>query len=215
MGSQTILDLIASTMVFGSLLVMMLRINAGSVENMQMYRGDLLVQQNLVEITKLLEYDFKKIGYCSDASKIPDPSRAIRYADSIKIKFYTDFPTSSNPQGDGNLDSLTYYVGPKSEASATPNPNDRLLYRVENNSAPVGVNLGVTQFELRYFDAFRNPVSSPVTNCGLIQYMQITIQVENLAAADSLLVNRASFDRPYQTAFWRQVRLVAKNLRNR
>lgn len=215
MGSQTILDLIASTMVFGSLLIMMLRINMGSAENMQMYRGDLLVQQNLVEITKLLEYDFKKIGYCADPTKIPDPSRAIRYADSIKIKFYTDFPTSSNPQGDGNLDSLTYYVGPKSEATATPNPNDRLLYRIENNSSPVGVNLGVTQFDLRYFDAFRNSLTVPVTNCGLIQYMQITIQVENLAAADTLIINKASFDRPYQTAFWRQVRLVAKNLRNR
>src|SRR5690242_16550239 len=146
MGSQTILDLIASTMVFGSLLVIVLRINMGTAENMQMYRGDLLVQQNLVEITKLLEYDFRKIGYCKDPTKIPDPSQAIRYADSIKIKFYTDFPTSSDPKGDGNLDSLTYYVGPKSEASATPNPNDMLLYRVENNATPVGVNLGVTQF---------------------------------------------------------------------
>jgi len=215
MGSQTILDLIASTMVFGSLLIIALRINMGTAENMQMYRGDLLVQQNLVEITKLLEYDFKKIGYCQDPTKIPDPSQAIRYADSIKIKFYTDFPTTLNPQGDGNLDSLTYYVGPTSEASATPNPNDRLLYRVENNSDPIGVNLGVTQFELKYFDAFRDSISSPVSNCQLIQYMQITIQVENLAASDSLLINRASFDRPYQTAFWRQVRLVAKNLRNR
>jgi hypothetical protein len=215
MGSQTILDLIASTMVFGSLLIMALRLNMGVSENMQMFRGDLLVQQNLVEITRLLEYDFKKIGYCKDPSKIPDPSKAIRYADSIKIKFLTDFPTASDPTGDGILDSLTYYVGPKSEASATPNPNDRLLYRVENNQTPVGVNLGVTQFDLRYFDAFRDTVRSPVVNCGMIQYMQITIQVENLAASDTLIVNRASFDRPYQTAFWRQVRLVAKNLRNR
>lgn len=215
MGSQTILDLIASTMVFGSLLLIAIRLNVGTSENLQMYQFDLLVQKNLVEITRLLEYDFKKIGYCKDPTKIPNPALAIRYADSIKIKFYTDFPTSSDPQGDGNLDSLTYYVGPTSEASSTPNPNDRLLYRVENNATPVGVNLGVTQFDLRYFNSFREEIPSPVANCGEIQYMQITIQVENLAAMDSLLVNRASFDRPYQTAFWRQVRLAAKNLRNR
>jgi len=180
-----------------------------------MYQGDLLVQQNLVEVTRLLEYDFKKIGYCKDPTKIPNPSLAIRYADSIKIKFLTDFPTSSDPQGDGIVDTLTYYVGPTSEASVTPNPNDRLLYRVENNSTPVGVNLGVTQFELKYFDAFRDSIVSPVVNCGLIQYMQITIEVQNLVAADTLIVNRAAFDRSYQSAFWRQVRLVAKNLRNR
>jgi len=215
MGSQTILDLIASTMVFGSLLLIVLRINTGNAENIQMYQGDLLVQQNLVEITRLLEYDFKKIGYCKDPTKIPNPSLAIRYADSVKIKFLTDFPTTADPQGDGILDSLTYYVGPTSEASATPNPYDRLLYRVENNSTPRGVNLGVTQFELKYFDAFRDSIPSPVTNCGLIQYMQITIEVQNLAAADTLIVNKAAFDRPYQSAFWRQVRLVAKNLRNR
>jgi hypothetical protein len=215
MGSQTILDLIASTMVFGSLLLIILRINFAQSETVQMYQGDLLVQQNLVEITKLLEYDFKKIGYCKDPSKISDPSKAIRYADSIKIRFYTDFPTADDPQGDGELDSLTYYVGPASEAAATPNPRDMLLYRVENNSVPVGVNLGVTQFELKYFDTFRDSIASPVVNCGIIQYMQITIQVENLAAADSLLGGFSASEQAYQKAFWRQVRLVARNLRNR
>ena len=215
MGSQTILDLIGSTMVFGSILLIVLRINMSTTENIQMYRADLMVQQNLVEITRLLEYDFKKIGYCKDPSKIPDPSQAIRYADSVRIRFLTDFPTIANPQGDGILDSLTYYVGSVSEASATPNPNDRLLYRVENDAEPIGVNLGVTEFDLRYFDTMKNSIESPVVYPGLIQYMQITIQVENLAAADSLLANNASFDRPYQTAYWRQVRLGAKNLRNR
>ena len=186
-----------------------------TTENIQMYRADLMVQQNLVEITRLLEYDFKKIGYCKDPSKIPDPSIAIRYADSIRICFLTDFPTIADPQGDGVVDSLKYYVGPISEASGTPNPNDRLLYRVENDDAPVGVNLGVTEFDLRYFDAMKNSIPSPVLYPGLIQYMQITIQVENVVAADSLLANNASFDRSYQSAYWRQVRLVAKNLRNR
>jgi len=215
MGSQTILDLIASTMVFGSLLLMMLRMNVTQSETIQMYQGDLLVQQNLVEITRLLEFDFKKIGYCQDPTKISDPSKAIRLADSNKIKFYTDFPTVGHPEGDGELDSLTYYVGPTSEANATPNPNDMLLYRVENDAAPVGVNLGVTQFELKYYDAFRDSIVSPVANCGLIQYMQITIQVENLAAADSLLGTFSANEQSYQKAYWRQVRLVAKNLRNR
>jgi len=202
-------------MVFGTLMLMVLRINVTQSETIQMYQGDLLVQQNLVEITRLLEYDFKKIGYCSDPTKISDPTQSIRYADSVKIKFYTDFPTVDNPQGDGLLDSLTYYVGPVSEADATPNPRDRLLYRVENDATPVGVNLGVTEFELKYYDAFRDSIVSPVTNCAMIQYMQITIQVENLAAADSLSQYFASTEQAYQKAFWRQVRLVARNLRNR
>ncbi|MEW5798757.1 MAG: hypothetical protein AB1728_07090, partial [Bacteroidota bacterium] len=82
MGAQTILDLIASSMVFGSLMLIALRLNGTTMERSQDYREDLIVQQNLVEITKLLEYDFRKIGYCSDYTKIPIATHAIRYADT-------------------------------------------------------------------------------------------------------------------------------------
>ena len=214
MGSQTILDLIASTMVFSSLLLMTLRINASGMENLQMYRDDLLVQQNLVEVTKLIEYDFRKIGYCKDYTKIPNPYLAIRYADSMKIRFWTDFPSIAEPQGDGILDSLTYFVGPTSEASATDNPNDRLIYRVENNNTPVGVNMGVTEFKLQYFDALKNQLATPVADPRQIQYLQITVQIEALFKYKTS-ENIAAYDTVYQNAFWRQVRLVAKNLNNR
>ncbi|MFA6540377.1 MAG: hypothetical protein WCT99_02150 [Bacteroidota bacterium] len=208
MGSQTILDLIASTMVFGSLLLMGIRINASSAENMQAFRGDLIVQQNLVEIVRLLEYDFRKIGYCKNPDKIPDPTKAIRYADSTRIKYLTDV------DNDGNVDSIDYYIGPTSETSNTPNPRDRLIYRRVNNETPKGVNLGITVFNLQYFDANKDPITYPISNYGQISSMQITIQVENLAAA-SLQYNSAQYDQQYQTAYWRQVRLVARNLRNR
>lgn len=215
MGSQTILDLIASTVVFSSLLLMALRLNASVSQNLQAYGNDLVVQQNLVEVVKLLEYDFRKIGYCKDPTKIPDPSDAIRYADSIKIKFYTDLATAAYPQGDGNLDSIQYYLG--AFVPETPNPFDRLLYRVENNQTPVGVNLGLTTFNLQYYDSDKLAISYPITDYGEIATMQITIRCENLAA---WTVNQYSgrFDSlamGYQSAYWRQVRLVARNLRNR
>lgn len=218
MGSQTILDLIASTMVFGGLLLMALRLNIGNTENLQSYRMDLVVQENLVEVSQLLEDDFKRMGYCLDASKIPNPSMTIRYADSIKIKFLTDLPTDQEGttgwRGDGALDSITYYVGPTSEATDTPNPNDRKLYRIENNATAYGVNLGVTTFDLQFYDALRNKLPSPVPDPRLIQYMQITIEVQNYAKIGGQM-NTAAFDTVYQSAFWRQVRIVAKNLRNR
>lgn len=218
MGSQTILDLIASTMVFGSLLLMALRMNIGNTENLQMYQMDVVVQENLVEVTNLIEDDFRRIGYCKDPSKIPDPSRALLYADSIRIKYLTDLPTdvegTTGWLGDGNLDSVDYYVGPTSEAANTPNPLDRLLYRVENTQPPRGVNLGVTTFDLQYYDALKNKLSSPVANPREIQYMQITIEVQSYAKVGGQ-VNTAAFDTLYQSAYWRQVRIVAKNLRNR
>ena len=210
MGLQTILDLIGSSLVFGLLLLMTIRMNASNSENIQSFRGDLLVQQNLVTLTSMLEYDFRKLGYCKDPTKIPDPSKAILQADSNKIRFLTDLDNN------GILDSLSYYIGPTSEADATPNPNDRLFYRVENSNTARGVNLGVVKFDLRYFGALKDTLPFPIANRGLIQTMQITIQCENYAPTMFMSMG-GTMDKmnEYQSAYWRQVRMVAKNLRNR
>jgi hypothetical protein len=217
MGSQVILDIIASFIVFGSLLMMTIRLNVSANESLGQFKEELIVQQNLVDITRQLEFDFRKMGYCRDYTKITSPYLSIRYADSNRIKFWTDFPTGSSTdalRGDGNLDSLTYYVGPTSELTTTDNPNDRLLYRVENNQTPIGVSLGVTTFDLKYYNAFRTELSRPVADPRQIQYLQITIQVES-PFKTTMWMNTARYDTAYQSAFWRQVRLVAKNLSSR
>jgi hypothetical protein len=214
MGSQVVLDIIASSLAFGTLLLITIRLNGSVNENLQRYNGDLIVQDNIVTVISMIEYDFRKIGYCKDPAKLPDPTKAIILADSNRIKFYTDLASSGNPDGDGTLDILYYYLGPTSELSMTPNPRDRILYRVENNKPARGANLGVTLFDLKYFDALNDTIHFPIANPGQIWALQITIQVENLTAS-TLLYNTAKFDNQYSSAFWRQVRLVSRNLKNR
>ena len=217
MGSQTILDLIGSTVVFATLMLIALRLNGGTMEHLQSFREDLIVQEDLVAVSDLIEYDFRKIGYCKDFTVITSPTDAIRYADTSRIVFWTDFATSqygSGYDGDGVLDSLTYYIGPESELSVTPNPHDRLLYRVQNNATPIGVNMGVTTFNIQYYDALHNRLTTPVDSCKKIQFLQITIQVEH-PTKWTKYYNTATFDTVYQSAYWRQVRLVAKNFDNR
>ncbi len=215
MGSQTIIDIIASSFVFGALLLIVFQLNYGTSENIQDFRGDLIVQENLVAVTTLLEYDFRKIGYCKDYTKIPVATSAIRYADTSKIVFWTDIAAGGAPYtGDGSLDSLSYYVGPTSELSMTPNPNDRLLYRVINNETPVGVGMGVTIFNLQYYDAFHVKLATPVADPREIQSLQITIQVESPVKFTKYYHTSAS-DTLYQSASWRQIRMIARNLNNR
>jgi hypothetical protein len=102
----------------------------------------------------------------------------------------------------------------------TPNPNDRILYRVVNNGQPKGANLGITLFDMKFFAANGTPYDDtlafpiPAAQLGSISAMRITIQVENLAAT-TLRYNTAKFDNQYSSAFWRQVRLVSRNLKNR
>ncbi|MFA3784060.1 hypothetical protein ABRY23_13450 [Melioribacteraceae bacterium 4301-Me] len=199
MGFSTLIDILGSTIIGGMLLLILLRINDSAVENTYTYGGELIVQQNLVDLVELLEYDFRKIGYCKDWQAIPDPSKAILFADSNSISFLTDV------NSDGIPDTLHYYTGPTSELSSTPNPRDRILYRVVNSETPNGSNLGVTQFKIRYFNSLGNELTTPVAVPGEINTMQIDVKVENYAA----------YDNEYSTIFWRQIRMAARNLRNR
>jgi len=214
MGSQVIIDLIGSMILFGWLLLTSLRVNTANAENMQTYGGELLVQENLVEITKLLEYDFRKIGFCLEPNKIPDPTKSILLADSTRIKFLSDVDmTGTGP--DGNIDSIYYYLGPTSELASTQNPRDRLLYRVINAQAAKGSNLGVTKFLLAYFDDTGNVIPTPVTGLNLqkIQTVQISLVLENVTASE--LVETAPINNQFSSAFWQQMRLSSRNYRNR
>ncbi|MBK7105018.1 MAG: hypothetical protein IPH62_07030 [Ignavibacteriae bacterium] len=204
MGYSTIIDLIGSTLVGGFLLLLLFRLNDASVENNFVYGGEAIAQSNLVEVVQLVENDFRKIGYCKDWEKIPDPSKSVLNASLNSIRFLTD------ENNDGIIDTIYYYLGSAQELTQTPNPNDKILYRVVNNSTPMGANLGVTQFDLFYYDALGNQLSFPITVPSAIYTMQINIKVEDVYGYD-----RVNDDEKYSSAFWRQVRLASRNLKNR
>ena len=199
MGFTTILDVIGSMIIGGFLMLILYRTNSAAVENTYNNGSDLTVQENLAAIVEVLENDFRKIGYCSDWTKIPDPTKAIIYADSTSIKFLSDINNT------GNVDTLYYYLGPTSDLAATPNPNDRCLYRIIDGVKTSSANLGITEFSLLYFGALGDTLSFPISVPGEIASMQITIRVENSEA----------YNYQYVDAFWRQIRLAARNLRNR
>ena len=205
MGFSSLLDILGSTIIGGLLLIILMRMNATAVQNNYLYSGEQIVQQNIVEVVKLLEYDFRKIGYCSVWTNIPDPAKAIIQADSNSISFLTDIVTSSYPYGDGVVDTLKYYLSSKSVLSSTPNPNDMILYRVINHDAVAGSNLGVTQFKLTYFDANGTKITAMPENPPLgIASIQIDIAVENPAAYG----NDYSAEK---RVIWRQIRLATRN----
>jgi len=199
MGTNVILDILGSIVIFGILMLTLFRILDSTTANTYKGSGDLVAQQNLSSIIQVLEYDLRKIGYCADWKKIPAPNQSILLADSTKLKFLTDVDE------DGDMDSLFYYLGPTSELTNTPNPRDRFLYRVTNTEAPVGVNLGVIQFNLAYFNSLGSQIDFPISVPGEVHSMEIEIAVEDVDA----------YDQKYSTALWRQMRLAARNLRNR
>ncbi len=199
MGIASLFDIVGSTIIGGVLLLTLFRMNHTATQNTYNFSGELIVQENLVTTVEVLEYDLRKIGYCENPFKIPNPARAILYGDSSRIKYLTDIDF------DGNVDTVEYYLGPASELSGTPNPNDKMLDRLING-APAAVNLGVTEFKIKYYGALGNELSPPLSIVPTgIMSLEVNVSVENTAA----------YNEEYRFAFWRQMRLASRNLNNR
>lgn len=217
MAFAPILDILGSIVVGGTILLILLKMNDSSVENHYLNSSEFVVQSNLISIVELFEHDLRKIGYCEDWENLPDPTVSIIEATQNSITFLTDVAVSeSTPTGDGTVDILKYWVGSPNDAEVndTPNPNDRILYRQVNNDPPLSANLGLTQFDLKYFDAQGDEITSMPSSPPLgIITLQIDITVENTAAyGDESTGDVYSKDK---SAFWRQIRLVAPSLGNR
>ena len=206
MGFSTIMDILGSFIIGGFLLILLWQIDDAAVKNVYNNSEELILQQNLATSARILERDFRRIGYCKSYNLIPKTNVIVSATDT-SISFLTDV----NDQG--NVDVLKYYIGPVSELSSTPNPRDRFLYRVVNNETPVGVNLGVTQFKLVYFDVYGDTLHTPIANLSRISSMEINIAVENVVGYGGSSPEEEQSK--YSSAFWRQIRLAAMNLQKR
>ena len=62
-----------------------------------------------------------------------------------------------------------------SAAADTPNPHDKILYRVINGKTQVNAAIGVTDFRLRYFD-----LDGKVTgDVAKIKTIELTLELES------------------------------------
>jgi hypothetical protein len=206
MGHSTILDIISSSIVAGMLLLITLRLNMQANETGALYNSNLTLQENMSSLVGIVEHDFRRIGYCADYTKIPEPSLSIRRADSNAIRFWTDV------DNDGRLDSIYYYLG--GPDASTINPNDKILYRKVNNQTAQPLQLGVTIFRFRYFDAEGDTLTFPINDPREVYSMEITIGIEAPAPFQVLFLQEEAARADFQQ-FWRQLRLAARNLRNR
>ncbi len=199
MGNITILDMLGSALIAGFLLFIVYTASARMDETLFTTGNDLVVQEQLVGLVETIEKDFRRIGYCADQRKIPDQSKAVVAAGPNAFSFLTDV------EGDGVVDTLTYSTGTADALTLTYNPRDRMLYRSVNGEDPIGMNIGLTRFDLKYFDVNDDSLHAPVADPSLIHNMELSIQVESTLP----------YDDTYAYAAWRQIRMRTRNLNNR
>lgn len=182
------------------MLGIILSLNGNASQNVYLNSGELICQQNLVITGQTLETDFRRIGYSSDFLNIQDPTKSILMADTAAIKFTEDVDQN------GVIDTIYYYLGPTSDLSATPNPRDRVLYRVINGVIPPKTNAGITRFYMVYYDYSGDTISTPVSanDIPLITDIELNMNIEN-----------STIDSSQIYSYWRQERLAIPNVKNR
>ncbi len=108
-----------------------------------------ITKWNAIEMNKLFDYDFNKIGYRIDKDDL------FSVANENEVFFKTDI------NNDGSADSVCYKLGSTKNARNTSNPYDKPLYRIVNNSDTT-IHL-VNSFTFSYLDSTGRtitPVSS-------------------------------------------------------
>ena len=167
------------------LLLSILSLNADIMQTATINNLGTNAQQNVTNIVSILEYDFRKIGY-----RVPSGKDAITDMTDSTIDFLADV------DNDGNVDSVSFYLGPTSEPSGTENPNDRYLYRRVNGTAN-DVALGITSWTLTYYNVSGSITATPAN----VRSIRISFTVETIIP----------FDTTYGSARW-EGRFTPKNL---
>jgi lipopolysaccharide export LptBFGC system permease protein LptF len=164
-----VLDYIGSIVIGGIIVMAMLGFYVMVGETAMTQNAGTMSNLNANNMTQILEYDFKKIGY-----RVADSIKITR-ADTNQIIFKGDFDDN------GTIDSIKYYLG-STKSPNNANPRTRLLYRVQNNQTPRSVDGSVTKFRLWYYDA--NGVST--SQLKNIRTIKIRVAMQTTLVNDSV-----------------------------
>ena len=180
------LNLIGSIIIGGLLFLMINRFHSSLNQNSQEQVLDSMTMENSTAITKLIEFDFNRLGL-----RVATNSNSVLQADSNRITFLSDIDDN------GAVDTLRYYLSDTTVVASTENPRDRILYRLVNNEPPIDAALGVTKFHIRYLDW----MGYETTDLSQIRTFEIALRVESIAP----------YNERYSTYFW-QTRISPPNV---
>jgi hypothetical protein len=171
------LALIGSLVIGGIFLLSLWGFQADLRDHSFINTNDLIVQQNALKMTELLEADLRQIGMGVD-------SLIVAAAGVHSISYYADLGA------DGSVDLVAYALSNPSAASDTPNPRDKILYRGVNGATQVNAAMGVTDFRLKYFDRNGNQTN----DAAKIKTIEMTLEMESTIP----------YDGKYAHFFWRK-----------
>jgi hypothetical protein len=168
--------LLLSIFVAGIMMVTIRQVHLNLSDNGFDRVSDTISTERAEEIIKLLHFDLNRIGLGVEGET------AIIEATSNRLVFKADLDV------DGNVETVRYYLSDAAAATSTQNPHDKILYRVVDNEPEVDVPMGVTEFELKYFNA---PEGKETTDLDEIRTIEVALVVQNTISTDDEYTNYA------------------------
>ncbi len=212
MGFSTIIDILGSSIIGGMLLVLLFTTVESSTKNQYFFSGEVRTQAAMIAVTEILDFDFKRIGYCADLSvvRLRESENNIEEATPNTIRFVTDLPvTVDSIAGDKILDRIRYFTAPVPKGTY---PNDSLiyLYRQINNQTPELMDIGLVKLEFRYFDGNGNLMGFPIntkTRLTDIRKIEVNLKFEDPYPYDYSATKDNNRADVVATSYWRQLKI--------
>ncbi|MCL5268099.1 MAG: hypothetical protein M1469_08345 [Bacteroidetes bacterium] len=189
-----LIDIISSTLIAGMLLLAVLKVNATLTSTNSDTNVEVITQENATTIANTIAYDFYKIGYKA--------TPAIIFADTSAVTFRAQM------DHDGIVDTIHYWLG---NTVSTPlvNPNWRTLYRIKDSAPTRGASLGVTSFNLGYYDSTGTEISIPA---GGTSDQSILSEIKSIHVV-ILFQSATKVDSSYAETYWEEF-ISPKNLQS-
>ena len=175
-----VLDILGASVIGAMVILVMLNLNIYSSNIKFNSDSELQLQQNAKTLADILSYDLRKIGYGRKET-------AIITAQPKKISFYSDINLS------GGVDIVTYLLSDSLDVMNTPNPRDKILYRIVNNDTSKGPSLGLVDMNFKYL----NDKGITTANLDSVKYINAEFFVES-----PNLVKDSKGNKKYLFTYW-------------
>jgi len=175
-----LLDILGASVIGAMVILVMLNLNIYSSNIKFSSDSELQLQQNAKTLADILSYDLRKIGYGKKGT-------AIITAQPKKISFYSDIDLS------GSIDIVTYQLSDSLAVMSTPNPKDKILYRIVNNDTSKGPSLGLVDMNFNYF----NDQGMTTASLDSVKYINAEFFVES-----SNMVKDSKGNSRYLFTYW-------------
>ncbi len=175
---STHIQLIGSIVIAGTFLLGILRFHGGVVDFSNRNLFQLLTQETAASFMEIIDHDLRRVG-----TALPPGQQAI--LDTTELTFLGDV------NEDGVADTVRYYTSLVGAASATPNPNDVILYREVNSVNTIASQAGVAEFTVEILDE-QGVVTTDLLD---VRMLQVSLRVES----------KEPYDEEYSVAVWEKL----------